>query len=166
MEEVTVYCDGSGSGYVCAIFDYGEGYQRTYFDRITDQIFHEYRAILFAVECINLGGPDLSKFAHANKYIIYNDNQGAIQHVNGESKPPTDIIKHFVAEIQKKVKHLNVEFEWVQRSENLAGLILDGKARELFSDRGSSNNITKSKNYWYEGRPYANWPPEDDEDEY
>jgi hypothetical protein len=134
------YCDGSGKGFVCALFDYGEGYQRTYFGRIDDQIFHEYRALLFAIEKIEEGGPDLNSWT-SDKYTLYNDNVGAVQHVTGEANPPTTIIKHLVDEIHKKSEHLDIEFKWVRRDSNLAGQLLDGKARELYSDRGSSNNI-------------------------
>ena len=164
-ERIVGYCDGSGKGFICAIFDYGEGYQRTYFGRISDQIFHEYRAILFALEKLEEGGPDLSWTKH--KYTLYNDNAGAIQHVTGEAKPPTTIIEHLVNEIQKKTEHLDIEFKWVRRKENLAGVLLDTKARELFSDRGSSNNLEAS-NLYYERKlqnpnRYAHWPPEKNE---
>ena len=155
-KSVTIYCDGSGKGYVCAMFDYGEGYQRTYFGRINDQVFHEYRAILFALEKLEEGGPDLNWTEH--KYILYNDNAGAIQHITGEAKPPTNIIEHLVEEIQKKTEHLDIEFKWVRRGENLAGRVLDNKARQLFSNRGSSNNLERKLQ---NPNRYAHWPPEE-----
>ncbi len=128
--DVICYCDGSGNGFVCAIFDYGEDYQRTYFGSINDRIFHEYRAILFAVELMEPG----------HKYILYNDSQGAVQHASGKKTPPTTIIKHLVQQIHKKVEHLDVTFEWMKRDQNLAGVMLDTKARDIYTDRGSSNN--------------------------
>lgn len=153
---VIAYCDGSGKGFVCAMFDYGEGYQRTYFGRIDDRIFHEYRAILFAVELME---PE-------HKYTLFNDNQGAIQHVTGETPPPkgTTIIKHLVAEIQKKTEHLDVEFVWIGRRYNQAGVMLDTQARDVFTDRGPSFNMSYEARLQNPNR-YAHWPPEEEEDE-
>jgi len=149
---VISYCDGSGKGFICAMFDYGEGYQRTHFGRIDDQVFHEYRAILFAVELMT----------KEHTYTLFNDNAGAIQHVNGDAPPPTTIIAHLVREIQKATEHIDVEFCWIKRAYSHAGVMLDTTARNVYApgERGSSNNLERKLQ---NPNRYAHWPPEDKE---
>lgn len=122
---VIVYTDGSGKGWICAMFDYGEGYQRCYFENIDDRIFHEYLAMKFAVGLMIFG----------YRYILYNDNYGAIQHVNRHAPPPTDIIRHLVKEIREAAKGLDVTFAWTGRETSLAGIALDTGARAVYAPK-------------------------------
>lgn len=132
-EPVTAYCDGSGKGLVCAIFDYGEGYYRAYFDSINDHVNFEYEAILFALE----------RMTDKEDYVLYSDSQAVINQING-GKIKTDMGRYFKQRIKDLVvrNKLSVEFKWIVRNQNKAGWLLD------MPRKGPS---TPPEQEWFEG---------------
>lgn len=168
--KVTAYCDGSGSGIVSAMFDYGEGYHRTYWGRSNDSVTFEFQAIMFAIDQMT---PD-------HEYTLWNDNRGVVDYINDAGiKKKSDIALHLADRVRALVllKGLKVKFVWSPRETNLAGRLLDTgpglllKKQEnqrallegvTWSDRGSSSNRGEAR--LQNPNRYAHWPPEEEEE--
>ena len=163
MCSVNAYCDGSGKGWVCTVLDYMESYQRLYIDTIEDPIYHEYHAILYALKHMV---PEL-------EYNLYNDNVGAVSHLNQRSTPRSPAIKQLVAEIMNYIAEtgLNVHIQHLSRNLNPAGKLLDTGSPSLYAHRPQllkpnppkkaeirrkreNNKIRKDAEIWWKGLPW------------
>ena len=119
MSEVYAYCDGSGSGRVCATFDYGEGYLRTYLGMCNDSVNFEFYAVLFA----------LHKMKPGYSYILYSDHKGVVDYItlSEDFKRKSPIARHLAEKVRRVINDLNLDvtFRWASRKDNPAGWILD-----------------------------------------
>lgn len=122
---ITVYTDGSGKGWICAMIHCEKGYFKTYFDWVGSPMNPRMPIVDFEWQAIILA---LEKLPETNEEIwLYNDCKSVIALINGKADHNTDFTRHLKQRIRRlvKKKNLNIKFFSITRYTNLAGFLLE-----------------------------------------
>ena len=113
-----IYCDGSGFGKYCY---FCEETQESKIQEVPKKgMTHNQIEYLAVISGINAFPKE--------DLVIYSDSQLVINQLNYEFKIRFDHLKKLAKQAWESTKDRKVVFEWIPRTKNKAGFLLEGKA--------------------------------------